>query len=369
MLERKGALGIDADALVHRALLKGNAPYLAVLSRFGESILQKDGEIDRQKLAARVFNDQPTLSDLEHILHPAVETAVERIIADSPLPVIVMEAIKLLESKLVQICHQIWLVGASQSTQLERIMRSRKMSHTQVLERIRQQSPVEIKRCSADVIIDNDAGLELAWHQVEQEWEKLSKVDSIFADAVKSIHSDQKQNLNFFAIEPGDINMISESIDPRHLIYQTPHWSISTSSGSKSTYHDLPASLFAQMCDFQFVLAGGEIHSPSLAVLRNENFLLQPMAIFNPPESSLKDIFNYWLNAAELFARQRLCEAIIYIMSQKADNEKDLILSHGYHKIEKGHSIFKLWQTQNPNSSSTGYNVFAKVIRKTVVFC
>jgi len=368
MLERKGALGIDADALVHRALLKGHAPHQAVLSRFGEAILQKDGEIDRRKLATLVFNDQPALAELERILHPAVETAVERILADSPLPIIVVEAIKLLESSLAQNCDRIWLVETSQSTQLERTLRSRKMSRAQVLERIRQQSPAEIKRRSAHVIIINEAGLEHTWQQVEHAWEELTKVNQGFAKAEKVIRVERKQNSYFLAVEPGDLNMIKDSVDPRRLIYQSPHWSIPTSSSTKSNYKDLSTGLFAQMCDFQFVLTREEIHSPSLVILRSEDFLLQTEAIFNSPVSRLTEEFAHCLHAVDLFARQRLCESIIFMLLQKADHVGDLLLEHGYQRIEKDHSNFKLWQTQDFNSPPAGYNVFVKSIRKTIVF-
>lgn len=97
MLERLGALGIDADALIHRALLKNSPVYTQVVKKFGEVILRKDGEIDRQKLAKKAFLNKKSLQTLESITHPAIDFAVRHIIQDYSPSVVAIEAIKLLE--------------------------------------------------------------------------------------------------------------------------------------------------------------------------------------------------------------------------------------------------------------------------------
>jgi len=57
MLEHLGAYTIDADALSHRAISKGAPGYQSALDKFGNWILDKAGEIDREKLGHIVFND------------------------------------------------------------------------------------------------------------------------------------------------------------------------------------------------------------------------------------------------------------------------------------------------------------------------
>ena len=58
MLERLGGLGIDADALAHRALLKGSPVYEKVIAQFGSQLLNEKGEIERQKLVLLVFTNK-----------------------------------------------------------------------------------------------------------------------------------------------------------------------------------------------------------------------------------------------------------------------------------------------------------------------
>ena len=100
MLEHMGAYGIDADALGHRAIAKGAPGYRPVLELFGKWVLTTDEQIDRSKLACIVFNNPETLPELEKIVHPLVTQAIDLIIRRASQPVIVIEAIKLIEAGL-----------------------------------------------------------------------------------------------------------------------------------------------------------------------------------------------------------------------------------------------------------------------------
>ena len=108
MLEHLGAYGIDADALGHRAIAKGAPGYQPVLNTFGRWMLGPDEQIDRAKLARIVFSDPEALSRLEAIVHPLVRQAVDILVRRSKERVIVLEAIKLLESPLRGSCDSLW---------------------------------------------------------------------------------------------------------------------------------------------------------------------------------------------------------------------------------------------------------------------
>lgn len=63
---------ISSDEIVHE-LLRGDAEVkAAVLERFGEGVLDEDGEIDRAKVGKVVFSDRAGLLWLEQLLHPRV---------------------------------------------------------------------------------------------------------------------------------------------------------------------------------------------------------------------------------------------------------------------------------------------------------
>jgi dephospho-CoA kinase len=175
ILKGLGAKVIDADALVHRLMTKGTPVWQAILDEFGEGILGPEGEIDRGKLGAVVFADSEALGRLEAIVHPAVTARVDALIRQATEPVVVVEAIKLIEAGWHRTCDALWVVTCSKEQQLERLMRARKLSREEALLRIEAQPPQEDKVALADVVIDNSGTLKETEKQVKREWDKVNK--------------------------------------------------------------------------------------------------------------------------------------------------------------------------------------------------
>jgi dephospho-CoA kinase len=176
MLEHLGAYCIDADALSHRAIAKGAPGYQKVVETFGKWAVDVNGEIDRAKLARLVFNDPDALKQLEKIVHPLVEQAVDLMIQHSRQRVIVIEAIKLLEGKLVVGCDAIWTTYAPELLQKNRLMSKRNMNEQDALQRIHAQPPQEAKTAAAKVVIQNTGSFEDTWKQVVAAWKTVSPV-------------------------------------------------------------------------------------------------------------------------------------------------------------------------------------------------
>lgn len=173
MLEHLGAYGIDADALGHRAIAKGAPGYQPVLDTFGKWILGSDGQIDRAKLARIVFADAEALARLESIVHPLVTQAIDVLIRRSSQRVIVIEAIKLLESGLQLVCDTLWVTHAMQEIQLVRLMKKRGLSEPVARQRIASQPSQEGKVAAANCVIRNDGSFEDTWKQVVAAWQEL----------------------------------------------------------------------------------------------------------------------------------------------------------------------------------------------------
>jgi dephospho-CoA kinase len=175
MLKRLGAKAIDADALVHQLMAKGTPIWQAILDEFGEGILGPEGEIDRGKLGALVFADAEALKRLEAIVHPAVTAHVDELIHQATEPIVVVEAIKLIEAGWHHTCDALWVVTCPREQQLERLMRVRKLSRKEALLRIEAQPPQEDKVALADVVIDNSGTLKETEKQVKREWERVER--------------------------------------------------------------------------------------------------------------------------------------------------------------------------------------------------
>jgi len=170
VLRKLGAYAIDADKVAHGVMLPGGRAYDAVVAAFGPGVLLKDGGINRRELANIVFAYPEKLSRLEAIVHPAVEQAVQAEIEAADAPVVVIEAIKLLEGKLKSICDEVWVVTAPEDVQIARLMDYRGMTEREARSRMRSQTPQEWKAARADVVIVNDSDLLTLEQQVTEAW-------------------------------------------------------------------------------------------------------------------------------------------------------------------------------------------------------
>jgi len=168
MLTNAGALGLDADVIAHRLYYKNGPAYQKVLDTFGTDILIEDGQISRQKLGRIVFNDAKKLRTLEAILHPLVTESILRHINQSQTPIIAIEAIKLFEAGVDQICDQVWVCQASNEVQLARLMQNRNLSKQAAMLRLESQTSQIEKRKQADVVINTESSFFDTWQQVIQ---------------------------------------------------------------------------------------------------------------------------------------------------------------------------------------------------------
>jgi dephospho-CoA kinase len=175
LLERRGAVVFDADALAREAVEPGTPGHDAVVERFGANVLAPGGELDREALASIVFADPAARRDLEAIVHPEVR----RLFAEGCEAyrdtdrVVVFSAPLLVETGMHTAFEVLVLVSTPVEAQIERLLRERAMSEEQVRARIAAQAPLEEKAAVADVIVDNEGNLEDLEAQVDSLWDEL----------------------------------------------------------------------------------------------------------------------------------------------------------------------------------------------------
>jgi len=176
MLAKLGAQIIDADKLAHDVIAPNGPAYAAVVDTFGQDILKTGGHIDRSKLGDIVFRDPQALARLEALVHPAVFARTQELIEQAGAEVVVVEAIKLLESGMAQrLCYEIWVVTCRPEQQRARVMAQRGLSEAEARLRMEAQPPQAEKVAQADVVIDNSGTIEETRRQMEVAWEKLMK--------------------------------------------------------------------------------------------------------------------------------------------------------------------------------------------------
>lgn len=182
MLEHKGALTVDADQLAQQAYNKDSCGYQAVTGQFGKKILDKNGEIDRTTLGNLVFNNAQALADLEALIHPLVSQAVNKVVNRSPLPIIVVEAIKLFESDLKDNCDEIWIITSPIDQIYGRLASTRAMNRSQVNGRLQNQHLQFINNSVISVV--NDGTIADLQQRVSEHWKNLAEASPHFNAAL-----------------------------------------------------------------------------------------------------------------------------------------------------------------------------------------
>jgi dephospho-CoA kinase len=155
---RHGAAVIPSDEIVHELLRSDDDVRRAVRERFGEEVFGPDGEVDRKRIAERVFADAQELDWLERLLHPRVVATYLRWrdeLGDQPdAPAISVTEVPLLyevggDSRF----DAVVVITASPEVRISRMVRP-------MQDRERRLLPEEEKVARADYSYVNDGSLE-----------------------------------------------------------------------------------------------------------------------------------------------------------------------------------------------------------------
>lgn len=173
MLAELGAIVIDSD-LVYRELAGAGKPLLSQLGeRFGSAIIAADGSLDRRALGTIVFTDPAALDDLDRITHPAVIAEVDARVERIDDGVIVLDAVKLVESGHASKCDAVWVVVTDPEVQVRRVMERNSLGEGEARRRVDAQPTLDAKLARADLVIDNNGSRDETREQVVQAWNQL----------------------------------------------------------------------------------------------------------------------------------------------------------------------------------------------------
>jgi len=173
VLRSLGASVIDADEEGHQAYRRGTEGWRRVVELFGPSILGQDKEVDRRVLGRLVFADPEALSRLDQAVHPLIRQAIGRQLEEwrqEGRAVAVVDAALLLEAAWRDLVDEVWVVWAPREQVVPRVRAQRRLSETEVEQRLQAQTPHEQEVRQADVTIENVGGLEELRLKVEALW-------------------------------------------------------------------------------------------------------------------------------------------------------------------------------------------------------
>ena len=167
-IKEGGVPMVDADVLSREVVAPGTPGLAAVRRRFGPDAVRRDGTMDRVRIAQIVFKDKRARLDLEAIIHPAVQKAIDEFFAALPkrTPFAVADIPLLFETGRDNQFNAVVVVACPRELQLQRLMERNKLSKDDAERRLNAQLPIEQKVKKATHVIRTEGTFEETDKQV-----------------------------------------------------------------------------------------------------------------------------------------------------------------------------------------------------------
>lgn len=153
---------IDADVIAHQVVAKGSLTLRKIQKKFGNWVLNGNGEMDRAAVRTHVFTHPEALIELEAITHPAIRETAKLQLAASTSPYVVLSApllIEAAEAGLANLCQRILVMDAAVDTQLARASQRDEQSVQKIKAIMVNQLSREERNQHADDVVLNDGNL------------------------------------------------------------------------------------------------------------------------------------------------------------------------------------------------------------------
>ena len=177
MFKEHGAVLLSGDEIGHQIL--GEPEIVkAAEERWGRSVIDQNGKIDRHRLAAIVFSEKESreeLTFLEKLTHPHIKT---RLLAEidrlrtAGTSVVILDAALLLETGWYSMCEKIVFIDASEENRGKYAAR-RNWTKQELIRRESRQLSLKKKRAAADFQICNNGSIESMREEISRVWDSL----------------------------------------------------------------------------------------------------------------------------------------------------------------------------------------------------
>jgi dephospho-CoA kinase len=194
-----GARLVQADRIAHSLMQPGEVVYNEVVRHFGREILNRDGSVNRAKLAEAAFGpatltkgkresraQQTRIEELNRIVHPVVirsqDAWMQEMGRQDPHAIAIVEAALILEAGAGDHFDRLVVVTCNEEQRAVRFAARQKIdleaASKEVERRMAAQLPDEEKIKAADFVIDNSGTLERTREQVRVVWKELSTLST-----------------------------------------------------------------------------------------------------------------------------------------------------------------------------------------------
>ncbi len=386
MLEHLGAYTIDADGLAHQVMAPGAPAYNSVLETFGNWLLDGENRIDRVKLGAVVFSHPDALARLEALTHPIVGQGIDTLVSRASQPIVVIEAIKLLEGALAQQVDSVWVVDAAAQFQLERLMNRRGMSEYEARKRIDTQNSQRLKLARASVVISNNSTPDDVWVQVQREWNKILTQRNVAerGDEFRTVEVGSRTPAAPAAPAPTPAAQkpaapVAQSVPAQPAQQSAPQMQITRlgirrgmpknadeiaaminkALGKRLTRNDIMMAFGEK----SYLLAEFEGKTVGLAGFQVENLITRTDEFVIVPEAPIASVAEGLIGAVEEASKQLQSEVGFMFLPQDAGALAQAFVDQGYEKTTLEAIKVPAWREAASESQPPGTQILTKKLR------
>jgi dephospho-CoA kinase len=258
--------------------------------------------------------------------------------------VIVLEAIKLLESELRRACDSVWVADAPQEVQVERLMRKRSLSREDAQQRVQAQSAQKDKVAAADVVIRNKGSYDDLWKQVTAEWKKI-------APGAETLPPARKIAVGDFVVErgrPRDSQTIAEFI----------------SRASKGAQKMATDDVMASFGDKAYMLLKAKSSLVGLAGWQVENLVVRTTDLYMEDQLEPAQGLEMLVKEVERASGDLLCEASLVFPTETLAAHANVWATLGYERRTPDALGVQAWQDAAFESMPSGSVLFFKQLRQ-----
>ena len=177
MFVELGAHLIDFDKLAHEVQEPGKKAWQEIIKFFGDSIINRDDTINRNKLAQIVFTDKNKLTVLNNIVHPIVFKLwlerLDKIKRQEEQAIVLSDVPLLLEGKMQDLFDLTMLILISPEEQINRLIARNGLSRDEAQLRLNNQMSITEKIGLADIVIENQGDVSQTQKKVVEIWQQF----------------------------------------------------------------------------------------------------------------------------------------------------------------------------------------------------
>ncbi len=163
---------IYADQVANDLKLKGGSCYEPLIELLGTDVVGDDGEIDKNKMASKIFSNEKLLKNVNEVLHPATKNYIIEVInnerSSGVLDFLFIEAALLIECGYDKIVDELWYIYADKEVRRQRLKESRGYSDEKIDNIFKNQLSEDKFRSHCKVVIDNSGTLEDTCKQIDR---------------------------------------------------------------------------------------------------------------------------------------------------------------------------------------------------------